>query len=282
MTGTLSNSKTSESTRLVYQHYHQYQQQQQQQQLQQQNVGHGGAVGGLIHGPPAMIKSSGGGGGAGGGRFTYEPLRPPSNPVEDCLRAGVAGLGWCLVSWLIGVFLLVFEYARRWGAQKSSDHFREPGPPWLIFGPFWAGDVLAIVVLAKIIMKVVSVKFCSPARNRNTRRSDSRERSSGNLSELSGHGSNHGSVGSTSSSNTVTMDYFPLLQRVVLTSVGATVLLLILIAEQVLVCLRWGREAGASGVPPTLAIAVPLIILELFFLLRVVLIRTQGWLSGIT
>ena len=216
----------------------------------------------------------------------YESLQPPSNPVEDCLRSGVAGFGWCLVSWWVGVLILIFEYARRWGAHRGSGSRRESGPAWLIFAPFWIGDILALLVLARIVVKMASVKFASPARTRIARLdSRGRSRSTGNLPDMVGHGSSHGAGsgrGNCSSPTTITLDYFPLLQRVVITSVAAGLILVILSTEQVLVCLRWGREDGASGVPPTLAIAAPLLVLELLFLLRVVLIRTQGWLSGIT
>lgn len=213
---------------------------------------------------------------------------PPSNPVEDCLHAGLTGLGWCIVSWLIGVLLLVLEYARRWGAHRHPDTAsgsqRGGGsPPWLIFAPFWIGDVLALLVLARIISKVASVRFAAPTRNRGARRIDGRDRSSGSLNDLSGHGSNHSSAhGGGTSFTPVTLDYFPLLQRVVVTAIGVFLLLMVLMVEQVLVCCRWGREAGEPGVPSALAIAAPLLVLEIFCLARVAAIRTQGWLSGIT
>lgn len=224
-----------------------------------------------------------------GGYGSYQPLQPPSNPVEDCLHAGVTGLGWCMVSWLIGVLLLVLDYARRWGAHRNVDSSsvsgsHQHGPPWLIFAPFWVGDVLALLVLARVVSKVTSVRFAAPTRSRGTRRSDGRDRSTGSLSDMSGHGSNAGGCGSGVGLGVapVSLDYFPLLQRVVVSAVGGFLLLVVLTVEQVLVCLRWGRAAGTAGVPPAMAIAAPLLVLEVFFLLRVALIRTQGWLSGLT
>ena len=130
--------------------------------------------------------------GAGGGAYgSYQPLCPRSNPVEDCLRAGVAGLGWCLVSWLIGVVLLVLDYARRWGAhRRSGGEAHQHRTPWLIFAPFWVGDFLALFVLARVAAKVSTVRFVSPARGRG-RRGDGRVRSTGNLNDSAGHG-HHG------------------------------------------------------------------------------------------
>lgn len=225
---------------------------------------------------------------------------PPSNPVEDCLHAGLAGLGWCMVSWLIGVLLLVLEYARRWGVHNNnSNNSSNPdtaassssrhgggggGPPWLTFAPFWIGDALALLVLARVVSKVASVRFAAPTRNRGARRIDGRVRSSSSLNDLSGHGSGHSSSnhGGGASFIPVTLDYFPLLQRVVVTAIGVFVVLVLLTVEQVLVCCRWGRVAGDTGVPSAMAIAAPLLVLEVFCLVRVTLIRTQGWLSGTT
>lgn len=234
----------------------------------------------------------GGAGGGQGGYGSYQPLRPSSNPVEDCLRAGAAGLGWCLVAWFSGVVLLVFEYATRWGAHRGSggssrEKHDDDAPQWLVFSPFWIGDALALLVLARIMMKVSNIRFVTPARNRGGRRSDGRVRSTGSLTELSGHGGGGngagggGGVGALTFTP-ITLDYFPLLQRVVASSVGAFLVLLVFTMQQVLVCLRWGRDQDAPGVPKPLMIAAPLLVVEVFFLLRVVLIRTQGWLSGLT
>ncbi|CAM9950998.1 unnamed protein product [Hapterophycus canaliculatus] len=286
LTGTLHNKKppakavaSNESTRL----YH----------LASSGGGGGGAASGRARplGRNIPIGGSGGAGGAQGGYGSYQPLRPPSNPVEDCLRAGAAGLGWCLVSWCAGVVLLVFEYATRWGAHRgSSREQHEDAPQWLVFSPFWIGDALALLVLARIMMKVSNIRFVSPARNRGARRSDGRVRSTGSLTELSNHGvqagggngvGGGGGVGALTFTP-ITLDYFPLLQRVVASSVGAFLVLLVFTMQQVLVCLRWGRDGDTPGVPKPLMVAAPLLLFEVFFLLRVALIRTQGWLSGLT
>jgi len=253
-----------------------------------------GTAGGRVRslGRNVAVGGLGGGGGGGGGYGSYQPLRPSSNPVEDCLRAGSAGLGWCLLSWFIGVVLLVLEYAKRWGAHRGSRGQGEEqsgdGPQWLVFSPFWIGDVLALLVLVRVMAKVTNIRFATPARSRGLRRGDGRVRSTGSLSELSGHGTNprngggNGGGGGGPSYTPVTLDYFPLLQRVVASSLGAFLLLLVFTAQQVLVCLRWGRDADASGAPRALVLVVPLLLVEAFCLLRVVIIRTYGWLSGLT
>lgn len=252
--------------------------------------GSGGVVGGRARNNGRNLSVGGLGGGGGGGYGSYQPIRPTSNPVEDCLRAGAAGLGWCLLSWFTGVVLLVLEYAKRWGAHRgrsSGQHQgSSDGPQWLVFSPFWIGDALALLVLARIVAKVANVRFATPARSRGARRSDGRVRSTGSLSNLSGKGSNTDLSGLDGGSGPtfapITLDYFPLLQRVVASAVGAFFLLLLFTALQVLVCLRWGREASAPGAPPAMAIAAPMLLVEVFFLLRVALIRTHGWLSGLT
>ncbi|CAM9157588.1 unnamed protein product [Scytosiphon promiscuus] len=260
----------------------------------------GGGSGGPADGRPRTLGRNvpvGGPGGAGGGQGgygSYQPLRPSSNPVEDCLRAGAAGLGWCLVAWFAGVVLLVFEYATRWGAHRGSSREKhDEAPQWLVFSPFWVGDALALLVLARIMMKVSNIRFVTPARNRGARRGgDGRVRSTGSLTELSSHGP-HGGGGNGAGGGggggvgaltftPITLDFFPLLQQVVASSVGAFLVLLVFTMQQVLVCLRWGRDGDAPGVPKPLVVAAPLLVVEAFFLLRVVLIRTQGWLSGLT
>lgn len=206
------------------------------------------------------------------------------NPVNASLRAGLAGFGWCMVSWYIGVFFLVIIYIRNWDAHLGSSSSgsedgstREysqyiPGPPWLVFAPFWLGDFLALVVLARVLTMIASVRLATPARTRGLRRADGRERSSSSLNEL-GNGTNVVAVN---------MDYFPLLQRVVVTAFGCLVVLLLVMAEQILVCLRWSRHKEATGVPSPLVLAIPALILEGICLMRVTLLRTEGWLSGIT
>lgn len=281
LTGTQHNKKSpakaaasNESTRL----YH----------LASGGGGGGVAAGGRprTQGRNVPVGGPGGVGGGQGGYGSYQPLRPSSNPVEGCLRAGAAGLGWCLVSWFVGVVLLVVEYAARWGAHRGSDR-DEPNdsPQWLAFSPFWLGDALALLVLARIMMKVSNIRFVTPSRNRGARRSDGRVRSTGSLTELSTHGGGGGNgAGGVSALifTPITLDYFPLLQRVVASSVGAFLVLLVFTMQQVLICLRWGRDGDASGVPRPLMIAAPLLLIEVFFLLKVALIRTQGWLSGVT
>lgn len=251
--------------------------------------GSGGAVGGRARTLGRNTQVGGLGGGSGGVYGSYQPLRPASNPVEDCLRAGAAGLGWCLLSWFAGVVLLVLEYAKRWGAHRGQYHGggSDAAPQWLVFSPFWIGDALALLVLARIVAKVTNVRFATPARNRGARRSDGRVRSTGSLSNLSGHGSSNGGGGQDGGGGgpmftPITLDYFPLLQRVVASAVGAFFLLLVFTAQQVLVCLRWGRAADAPGAPPAMVIAAPMLLVEGFFLLRVAFIRTHGWLSGLT
>ncbi|CAM9662239.1 unnamed protein product [Ectocarpus sp. 4 AP-2014] len=226
----------------------------------------------------------GGGAGGGGGYGTYQPLRPLSNPVEDCLRAGAAGLGWCLLCWFTGVVLLVLEYAKRWGAHRgTAEPEYDESPQWLVFSPFWVGDGLALLVLVRVMAKVTNIRFVTPARSRGARRGVARSRSTGSLNDLSGPGSNAGGGGgSRLACAPITLDFFPLLQRVIATSVGAFLVLVVFTTQQVLICLRWGREAVAPGVPRPLVIAAPLLLVEAFFLLRVVLIRTHGWLSGLT
>lgn len=251
-----------------------------------------GAAGGRLRALGRNAPLGGGGGGGGGGGYgSYQPLRASTNPVEDCLRAGAAGLGWCLLCWFAGVVLLVFEYARRWGAHRGSrgQQHDGDGPQWLVFSPFWVGDALALLVLVRIMAKVTNVRFATPARNRGGRRSDGRVRSTGSLTELSSHGANsrHGAGGGGGggggpSYTPITLEYFPLLQRVVASALGAFLLLLIFTAQQVLVCLRWGREADAPGAPRPLVVVAPLLIVEVFFLLRVAIIRTHGWISGLT
>ena len=257
----------------------------------------GGRTRALGRNPP-LGGGGGGSGGGGGGYGSYQPLRAASNPVEDCLRAGSAGLGWCLMSWFVGVVILVFEYAKRWGAHRGVGGQKEDGsgsggsggggdgPQWLVFSPFWVGDVLALLVLVRVMAKVTNVRFATPARGRGARRSDGRVRSTGSLTELSSHGANArnggGCGGGGPSFTPVPLDYFPLLQRVVATSLGAFLLLLVFTAQQVLVCLRWGRGADAPGSPGALALVVPLLLVEVFCLLRVAVIRTYGWLSGLT
>lgn len=263
--------------------------------------GGGGAVGGRARTLGRNAPVGGLGGGSGGVYGSYQPLRPASNPVEDCLRAGAAGLGWCLLSWFAGVVLLVLEYAKRWGAHRESSSSSgrqyhggggsssDADPQWLVFSPFWIGDALALLVLVRIVAKVTNVRFATPARNRGARRSDGRVRSTGSLSNLSGHGSNASGGGGCQDGGgggpmftPITLDYFPLLQRVVASAVGAFFLLLVFTTQQVLVCLRWGRTADAPGAPPAMVIAAPLLLVEGFFLLRVAFIRTHGWLSGLT
>lgn len=252
--------------------------------------GSGGTSGGRARALGRSIPVGGlGGGGGGGGYGSYQPLRPTSNPVEDCLRAGAAGLGWCLLSWFTGVVLLVLEYAKRWGAHRGSSSRQQSSsdsPQWLVFSPFWIGDALALFVLARIATKVINVRFATPARSRGVRRSDGRVRSTGSLSNLSGHGSNASGGGHDGGGGPmftpITLDYFPLLQRVVASAVGTFLLLIVFTAQQVLVCLRWGMEADAPGAPPAMVIAAPMLLVEVFFLLRVALIRTHGWLSGLT
>ena len=159
-----------------------------------------GAGGGRLRsgsrGTPTGAPASGfGAAGTGVAYGSYQPLCPRSNPVEDCLRAGVAGLGWCLVSWLIGVLLLVLDYARRWGAHRRvSGEVHEHGTTWLVFAPFWVGDFLALLVLARVAAKVSTVRFVSPARGRG-RRSDGRARSTGNLNDATGQGGGGGGWG---------------------------------------------------------------------------------------
>lgn len=264
---------TSESTRLVYQHG---------QAPAKRSHSRGSLAssdsGSGLSGSAARVAGLGG---AARGYGCYEPLSQQSNPVNACLRAGVAGFGWCMVSWYIGVTLLVIEYARIWDAQigernsgMSSEIYyprQASGPPWLIFAPFWLGDFLALVVLARVLSKIASVRLAAPTRNRGFRRSDGRERSSGSLNELS-NGSN---------AVAVNMDYFPLLQRVVVTALGCFIVLLLVIVEQILACLRWGRATDA-GVPGSLALAAPALVLEGLCLLRITLLKTQGLLSAIT
>lgn len=247
-----------------------------------------GTVGGRLRslGRNAPLGASGDGGG-GGGYGSYQPLRTSSNPVEDCLRAGAAGLGWCLLCWSTGVVLLVLEYARRWGAHRGSRGQQRggDGPQWLVFSPFWVGDALALLVLIRIMAKVANIRFATPARSRGGRRSDGRVRSTGSLTDLSSHGANTrgaGGGGGGPSYAPITLEYFPLLQRVVASALGAFLLLLIFTAQQVLVCLRWGREADAPGVPRPLVVVAPLLLVEAFFLVKVAVIRTHGWISGLT
>lgn len=196
-----------------------------------------------------------------------------------------------MLCWFAGVVLLVFEYARRWGAHRGSrgqQHGGDDGPQWLVFSPFWVGDALALLVLVRIMAKVTNVRFATPARSRGGRRSDGRVRSTGSLTELSSHGANGrsaaagGGGGGGPSYTPIALEYFPLLQRVVASALGAFLLLLIFTAQQVLVCLRWGREADAPGAPRPLVVVAPLLIVEVFFLLRVAIIRTHGWISGLT
>lgn len=249
--------------------------------------------GGYLAGVGGVATGGGGGGGGGGGEYgTYQLLRPATNPVEDCLRAGVAGLGWCMVAWLFGVLFLVLDFAQRWGAHRkpssggSSSSPRVHEPTWLIFAPFWVGDALALLVLARVVSKIASVRFAAPTRNR-ARRNERRSLSSSNLNDTATYGGNGGGGGGGTGTalatvTPITLDYFPLLQRVIVTAIGGFLLLVVLTTEQVLVCLRWGRPADSAWTPPAFAIAAPLLLLECFFLLRVVLIRTQGWLAGTT
>lgn len=282
---------SSESTRLVYHH------------------GYGpsgtGSGGGAITGGKDRSAQQGRGGVVGGdgtavaggigGYGSYQPLHPSSNPVEDCLRAALSGLGWCMAALLIGVLLLVFDYARRRSSSPpqpltpppppSSSPKRSEGrdPPWLLFAPFWIGDAIVVVVLARVIAKIASVHFVPSTRNRG-----GRSRSSGSLNDVPGqqvhNGGGAGSGGSGLAIAPVTLEYFPLLQKVAVSTLGAFFLLLLLATEQVLVCLRWGRgsEAGAAAVPTPLATVAPLLVLEVFLLSKVAIMRTQGWLSGIT
>lgn len=291
---------TSESTRLVYHHGG-------------AGSNHGGGSGGSTAGSGRSSSSSsrsqarsgaaggGRGGGYGSGAGSYQAFAkqaaashhgPYKNPVEDCLHAGVTGLGWCMVAWLLGFALLALEYTRTWGhpaAPQSGRHGpggSPDGPSWLIFAPFWLGDLLAVVVLARVVGKVASVRFATPHRSRNGMRrtsTDSRDRSSGSLNELGG--------GNDSSCVVVpvNLDYFPLIQRVVVTAVGAFVVLVLVVTEQVLVCLWWGGHqkgqgggGGGGRGPGPFVLAAPVLTLEGLCLLRVLILRTEGLLSGLT
>lgn len=296
-------SNLSESTRLVYHH---------------SAVGSnlGGAGGGNSGSgrsssssssrSQARSSASGGarGAGYGSGSGSYQAFAKQAasqgqykNPVEDCLHAGVTGFGWCMVSWLVGVVLLALEYTRTWG-HPAAAHQRgrnsrpsggsPDGPSWLIFAPFWLGDLLAIVVLARVLSKVASVRFATPHRSRNGMRrstADSRDRSTGSLNELGSGNDAHCAI------VPVNLDYFPLIQRVVVTAVVAFIVLVLAVTEQVLVCLWWGVHqqgqgggggGGGGGGPGPFTLATPVLILEGLCLLRVLILRTEGLLSGLT
>lgn len=326
LTGTTAGAKvkspagnTSESTRLVYHHGG-------GALGSSNNAGYGGSSGGSSsrsgggsstrsHTRSSAPTPRGGGYGTGGsgvgtyqalGKGTYQPLHGHyKNPVEECLHAGVTGFGWCMVAWLVGIVLLFIEYTRTWGhpaadANQSVRNFgsgggRSPdGPSWLIFAPFWLGDLLAVAVLVRVLGKVASVRFATPHRNRSgmRRNADGRDRSTGSLSDLGG-GSLHGANGGGSSCNTiipVNLDYFPLIQRVVVTTVVALIVLVMVVAEQVLVCRWWdseqerqrGRGGNVSEGPGPFALAAPVLTLAGLCLLRVLVLRTEGWLSGST
>lgn len=289
-----AGTTTSESTRLVYHHHGQTA----SRKASQQGRTSGSSCGGDAAGG-AGARARGGGQGYG----SYQPLTPQPNPVDACLRAGVAGFGWCMVSWLVGFVLLLLEYARQWdvhsgtkssknqgsstwGSNTRNEHSAAgaaSGPAWLIFSPFWLGDILALLVLARVLSKVASVRLATPRNRGGPRRMDQggRERSSGSLNDLG----NGGAVVVP-----VNMDYFPLLQRVVVTSLGGFLVLVLAVAEQVLVCMWYGKEeagevagrgAGGGTVGP-LSLVAPLLVLEGLCLLRVTLLRTAGWLSAVT
>lgn len=256
---------------------------------------------------------AGGGRGRGGGYRTgyqtvaesQKPQAHQKNPVEACLHFGVTGFGWCMISWVIGVVLLAVEYARTWDSpvtqQKSqrnghSDtqsqrmglHPRPDGLTLLIFAPFWVGDLIALIALAQVASNVASVRFAAPNRYRGgMRRGD---RSTGSLSDLGITGSDANGVGGMCVP--VKLDYFPLMQRVVVTAVAAFFVLVLSIVEQVLVCLWWGgaqrgqtgggSTAGGRVAPGPFSLAAPLLVLEGLCLVKVVLLRTHGLLSGLT
>ncbi|CAM9608061.1 unnamed protein product [Choristocarpus tenellus] len=198
------------------------------------------------------------------------------NPVDDCMNLGAAGFGWCMLLWVFGCLSLLLNFARqsdydegnststrssgfRWGIFHVQD---SDGPPWLAFAPFWLGDIVGFAFLVRLICKVAGVRLAGPTR-RGTRRYGTREDSGGASGDL----------------RLVNVDYFPLLQRVVVTWISSLLLLITLTVEQVLVCLQWG---GGSEAPGSLAVATPLLIIEFCCLLRVVLIRYHGWFSGLT
>ncbi|CAM9330822.1 unnamed protein product, partial [Discosporangium mesarthrocarpum] len=199
------------------------------------------------------------------GYGSYETEEEP-NAVDECLILGVAGFGWCMLFWFLGTLSILLFYVRQLdgGEHGKSTYgiwmFKYQGSPWMTFTPFWIGDIVAFAFLGRLIKKVVEVRLSGTSR-RGPRRFESREACLGGDTII------------------VNIDYFPLLQRVVITWAVSLLILIIVIIEQVLVCLKWD---GGGRAPGALAVATPMLVLEILCLLRVVLLRCHGWISGAT
>ncbi|CAM9205948.1 unnamed protein product, partial [Heterosigma akashiwo] len=167
------------------------------------------------------------------------------NPVELCLKIAVKGLGLTLLLWCIGLLFVALAVCN--AAGRASWAF--------IFTPFWLGDIMALAVQARVLAAACSFRFLPNERLALRRYLQDQ------------------------STRAVDMNYLPLVQRVVLAVAVSVPALLLLVAFQVLLCLRLEGAAGAMS-PSAAAVALPLFLAEGVGLAHFCLLRDHSLASA--
>jgi len=179
----------------------------------------------------------------GVGSLSPDSMVREENPVEACLKVAVRGVAWTLSLWCIGLLFLAInavdpKFLLNW---------------YMVFMPFWAGDLMAIFVQARVLVSACSFRFLPNERLALRRYMQDQQ------------------------TQAVDMNYLPLVQKVVFTVVVSVPTLLMVIAFQVLVCMRL-----TEGAPTAAMVALPLFILEGLCLVHFCMIRDHSATSAAT
>jgi len=166
------------------------------------------------------------------------------NPVELCLKIAVKGVAWTLFLWCLGLLALVIHELLHFPLSDSWDWY-------LIFIPFWAGDLAAIFVQARVLVTACSFRFL-PNERLALRRYMQEQ-----------------------TTQAVDMNYLPLVQKVVFTVVISVLALILAVVFQVLVCMKLTGNSSS-----TMVALFPLMLLEALFLLHFCCMRDHSRVSA--
>jgi hypothetical protein len=200
--------------------------------------------------------------------------------VSSCLNLATMGLSTTLALWCLGFGAVLIRVAN---PDLISNSFLNSY--WVIFTPFWLGDCVAMVFQVRLLLRAYLLRFLTPEQQVAVRRrygsiSPSEGGSIPSIglpAELQGLG-----LGPLGQSTIVDVAYMPLVQRTVFATVMSIPLLLLLIGQQVLACVQlstlseysqWSKDDMKFSMMICLS---PLLVLETFGLLRVLLIRTRS------
>mmetsp|Transcript_138 Transcript_138/g.204 ORF Transcript_138/g.204 Transcript_138/m.204 type:complete len:497 (-) Transcript_138:55-1545(-) len=197
--------------------------------------------------------------------------------ISSCLELIPLGLSCTLLLWCLGLGAVMILCTM---PQPVSYPLLEN--KWVLFTPFWLGDIVAFCFQFAMLARAYLLRFLTQEQQNALRQrygsmnspDDASFQSQPLVSEIGGFG-----VGPLNLSTAVDVAYMPLVQRTALKTAMSIPVLLILVVQQILVCLELSQYSSDKSLRCRMLVCFfPILFLQVFELLRVFLIRTKTFL----